>query len=98
MTAETYFHVSRKPLLTEIKPTKFDIHGKMPEAAVFVTNQANITYWTGYIRDDGTADLYLYAVHVPAGARIEEGIDGAKHGDWKVITDKPLSCTFLRVV
>lgn len=94
----TYYHVSRKPLLTAIKPTKFDITGRMPERAVFVTDADHINHWTAYIRDGGNAPLYLYEITLPDGSRIEEGPDGEEHGDWKVITDQPLACTFLRIV
>lgn len=94
----SYFHIGRKSDCEELRPSKFDAHGKMPESAVFVTTEEHIGSWAAYIRDGSPTTLYLYEVTVPEGARIEEGIDGADLGDLKVITQVPLKATFLRTL
>lgn len=93
-----YFHVGRKPDCQEIRPSKFDVNGKMPEPAVFVTTAEHIMGWAAYIRDGSSATLYLYGVTVPEQARIEEGLDGAQLGDYKVITSVPLKATFIKTM
>jgi len=55
-----------------------------------------VGYWAGYIRDGSDKELYVYGVELPDSARIEEGVDGARHGDFKVITNEPLPVTFIR--
>ncbi len=91
-----YFHVGRKPDCTEIRPSRFDVHGRMPESAVFVTIAEHIAGWASYIRDGSDRTLYLYGITVPDGVRMEEGLDGAEAGDFKVITNVPLKATFIR--
>lgn len=81
-----------------LKPSKFDINGRMPDLAVFVTDEPHISHWAAYIRDGKSVDLYLYEVTVSDSAVIEEGCDGQQGGDWKVLTNEALQCSFVRTV
>lgn len=90
-----YFHISRRDNLAAIKPSRFDAFGRMPEPAIFITTSEFVTYWKLWI-GEGRKTLYLYGINPSPDLRIEEGEDGAERGDFKIITNKPLSADFLR--
>jgi hypothetical protein len=70
----------------------------MPETAVFVTTVERLGFWAAYIRDTSERKLPLYGVELPEGSRIEEGIDGAENGDFKVITSRALPVKFICMI
>lgn len=89
-----YFHISRRDGLTEIKPSKFDAFGRMPEPVIFITTSEFVDRWKWWI-GEGMKSLYLYGINPPPDLLIEEGEDGAEGGDFKVITNEPVSADFI---
>jgi len=89
-----YLHISRRGDLAKIKPSKFDAFGRIPEPAIFVTTIAFVNYWKWWI-GEGRKSLYLYGINTSPDFRIEEGEDGAEHGDFKIVTSEPVSADFI---
>jgi hypothetical protein len=79
-----FYHVSPIPDLTAVVPFK---------GRVYVTDADNLLHWYGWVRfkHDTPRPVYVYEVVVPDNARIGEGIDGARLGDYYVETRQPLS-------
>ena len=100
----TFYHVSHsmEPMTAGLKPSRFDVNGRMDCPAVFVTDSAHVNSWISWVKDKYVnggrgKNLFLYAVDVDP-ALIKPGPDGDLDGDYKIETDKPLPCRFVRII
>jgi hypothetical protein len=87
------FHVSRKPDLTELRPSRFDAFGRMPEKAVFVTTQEFVRRWAGYV-GECIRPVYVYEILL-TNPKLDEGVEGWETGDLKIVTNDPIPVEFL---